>query len=116
MYLLSFPHEHDACASKLSKVKGLKIGHLNVRSLHGMIDEIHFLIFKINLDILCLTETWLHDMIDDSVVKNDGYHLIRRDRNYNTRGGGVCIYVRNTIVFSRKKYNLLSISVEATWI
>ena len=53
---LSFSNEHDKCANKLSKLKGIKIGHLNIRSLLGKIDEIRFLISKIKLDILCLTE------------------------------------------------------------
>ncbi len=48
---------YNVCASKLSKANGLKIGHINVHSLHPKIDEISFLIKKTFLDILCISET-----------------------------------------------------------
>ena len=112
---LSFYNEYEKCALKLSKCNGLKIGHLNVRILYGKIDEIRFLITKINIDILCLTETWLHDMICDREVQIDGYVLIRRDRNINKKGGGVCIFIHNTISFSERS-DLLDDIIEAAWI
>ena len=49
------------------------------------------------LDILAINETRLGRSIMDSDVSLNGYDLIRNDRNRN--GGGVCIYIRNTIQY-----------------
>ncbi len=45
---------YNVYASKLSKTNSLKIGHINVHSVHPKIDEINRLIKKTNLDILCI--------------------------------------------------------------
>ena len=54
-------------------------------------------------------------MINDNQVKIDGYHLIIKDRNNNSRGGGVCLYVCHSITYS-ERCNFISDSIEATWI
>ena len=47
-----------------------------------------------NIDILCISESWLLPALDSSLAKIDGYYLYRCDGG---RGGGVCIYVRETL-------------------
>lgn len=42
-----------------------------------------------------ITETWLHDAIDDADIFPPSYKVFRRDRP--TRGGGVAVLVKNTI-------------------
>ena len=51
------------------------------------------------LDILAVNETKLDSSIPDSQVCLSGYSCIRNDRTRS--GGGVCIYIRNTIIFTR---------------
>ncbi|CAH1381494.1 unnamed protein product, partial [Tenebrio molitor] len=46
---------------------------------------------------LSLTETWLSDVVPDSLVSLDGYTIYRNDRNHK-KGGGVCIYVSNELL------------------
>ncbi|KAF0297158.1 hypothetical protein FJT64_005412 [Amphibalanus amphitrite] len=43
---------------------GLRIGHLNVRSLTAHLDEVNHLLLREQLDVLCLSETWLADSVD----------------------------------------------------
>ena len=50
----------------------------------------------LDLDVLCISETWLHKEIGDKEVSIDGYDIIRKDRT-NKRGGGVCVYVRSSL-------------------
>ena len=45
--------------------------------------------------IICLNETLLDETINDHEVNITGYEILRKDRNRN--GGGVAVYVRNTI-------------------
>ena len=52
----------------------------NVMSLAPKVDEVSDVITNANLDIACITETWLGDHIHDNVVCIPGYNLVRRDR------------------------------------
>lgn len=78
----------------------LNISHINVQSLiarrFSKFNELKMNIFDCNLDIICMTETWLDDSINNRMVSVDGYKIFRNDRNRH--GGGVCIYVREGLV------------------
>nr|CAH7727233.1 unnamed protein product [Callosobruchus chinensis] len=79
-------------------MKHLSIAFLNVRSLVP-----HFANFKTFLenqdfDIVGVSETWLSANVPSDLISIDNYTFIRRDRN--GRGGGVGMYVRNTLNFS----------------
>ena len=52
--------------------------------------------FEMQTDIVCITETWLQQHHADSLVAINGYNLIRRDRK-GTFGGGICMYVKDSI-------------------
>ena len=80
----------------------VSVCHVNVRSLAapGRLDELKFLVSSTNIDILCLTETWLKPKHMNSTLEIAGYQPpIRRDRLVR-RGGGVAIYVRNGLALS----------------
>ena len=47
---------------------------------------------------LCFCETFLHDGIQDSEIQIPDFSIARSDR-YSRVGGGVCVYVRNTVNF-----------------
>ena len=68
----------------------------NVMSLVPKIDELREVILNSDVEIACITETWLRDHIDDNVVNVSGFRLVRLDR-INSQHGGVCMYVRNNI-------------------
>ena len=47
-----------------------------------------------NIDICCISETWLNHTVCNSQVCPSGYTILRKDRT-NRRGGGVAIPCRN---------------------
>ena len=46
-------------------------------------------------DVIGVTETWLTSDVTDEDIQIENYEVFRRDRN--SRGGGVCVYVRTII-------------------
>ncbi len=46
---------------------------------------------KRNIDILCISETWLLPQIPDNYIHIPGYKVYRCDKSY---GGGACVYVK----------------------
>ena len=86
----------------LRVLKGFKIVHLNCRSIYNKITQLSLL--TENIDLLCLTETWLHDMYTDVMVTIPGKKCFRWDRSNGhcngvdkVRGGGLACYVDNSI-------------------
>ena len=78
------------------------IAHLNPRSIvaDGRLPEIASLLSFNNIDILCLSETWLKPQHMNSTLFIPGYQpLIRRDRPAG-RGGGVAVYLQDGLTFS----------------
>ena len=73
---------------------GLKIVHLNIRSLDKNFDEI-FLFFN-GYDMILLSETWLNKSHDTMLYSHTDYVLLRQDRDtkLNKRGGGLAVYVK----------------------
>ena len=100
----------------LSQQPGLKIAHLNIRSLPGHLDEFRILMKDNPFDIMCLTETWLNSSDTDDELLIDGYNLIRNDRKTAHRGGGSAIYY-NSKLWARQRTDLSSdLNIEATWL
>ena len=73
----------------------------NVQSLENKLDDLRLRLsyqrdIK-NCNILCFTESWLNDDMDN--IQLAGYTLHRQDRTADsgkTRGGGLCIFVNNS--------------------
>lgn len=69
----------------------------NARSLNNKFDELELVAKDNGADIICVTETWMNSEIPDSVATFSGYlDPIRNDRK-EKRGGGVLIYVKDSI-------------------
>ena len=76
-------------------IKGFVISHLNIRSLLRHKDRaFHYLRLS---DIICYSETWLSAKVDEPLLSSDGYKYFRQDRTYGTQGGGLIIYVEETL-------------------
>ena len=88
---------------------------MNIRSLYYKHDEIKLLLAESNIDVLCLSETWLDSTIPDSQIHIPGYTLERKDRN--REGGGVLMYIRHDISYD-VRYDITSVSshVENLWV
>ena len=50
-----------------------------------------------NHDFICLSETYLDSSVSDSLLKIDGYSLVRADHPNDTKRGGVCIYYKESL-------------------
>ena len=79
----------------LKNCKGIKCCHINIRSLIKKFDELSLLVRSIDIDILCVTETWLTESISDHEISLANYVLYRKDWPHN-RGRGICCYVKSS--------------------
>ena len=74
----------------------LQILQWNCRSIQNKIPELKSYLANLP-DILCLQETYLNKNI---VLFLPGYKCIRKDRSNGKRGGGICICIKQNILFS----------------
>lgn len=79
-------------------INKIKIGCLNIRSLIPSFMECKQIILENNYEIFSICETWLRADTPNYLIHIDGYKVYRYDRN--ARGGGLCIYVKNSIITS----------------
>ena len=66
---------------------------VNARSLAPRLNEVCHLLENQQIDILCVSETWLSQDFLDAVLLFLGYRIHRCDRPGARRGGGVAILV-----------------------
>ena len=92
---------YDHPLHAITKLKGFKIASLNINSLLKHIDELRVLLAISSLDILAINESKIDDSIPDNEINIVGYIMVRNDRN--RYGGGVVLYIRDTISFSERK-------------
>ena len=82
--------------------KYLTICHANVRSMQSQekLDEIYYMAETYSRDVITISETWLSSVINDETLSIPGYQpFVRQDRL--SHAGGIAVYVRNHIAFSR---------------
>ena len=93
----------------LPKQRGFKMAFLNIVSLPKRFDEINFTMSNklLDINIMSFGETRLNSTIPDSMIRIDGYDIIRKDRSRS--GGGVCIYIRNTINYQIRTAPVLEV-------
>jgi exonuclease III len=92
------------------KLKGFKIGQLNITSLVKHVEKFRIFIHEQPIDILCIDKPRLDNSISSAEVEICGYEIVRRDRNRN--GGGVAIYLCNNIPYIERS-DLIPENVEA---
>ena len=74
----------SSCITKNSKLNCVL---LNSRSLCNKIVEFQGLVYGNNLDVVAVTETWLHDgYFDGEILSSSLYTVFRKDRGGNKRG------------------------------
>jgi hypothetical protein len=72
----------------------LKCMYLNATSLDNKLDEFKAILETNRPDIVAVSETWFKST---SVVNVRGYTIYRKDRMDGRRGGGVCLYISDSI-------------------
>ncbi len=60
-------------------------------------DELNNLASLSHIDVICVTEAWLHDELKHHEVSLPGYVLFLHDRPSSKRGGGVALYVKSNL-------------------
>ena len=78
-----------------SKSNGIKLVHLNARSLkiREHLVQIKELVNDENIGVFAVSESWLNSSTTNAEVEISGYKIYRLDRKHK-KGGGVCIYGR----------------------
>ena len=77
-------------------------------------DEIRLLVNERKPDILCVTETWLTSEVLDQHIALPDFSVYRRDKG---RGGGVCIYVSDSLSVTPVDVNMEPVEgVEDLWL
>ena len=101
-------------------MKGFSISHVNVRSLVRNLKETY--VVMLGYDVVCVSETWLHDKISDTLLTFNGYKSYRQDRqgndNVKQRGGGLMVYIKDPIFGFSNIIPLLckiSVNLEQLW-
>ena len=89
--------------------RGLKIAHINIQSLRFKTDYLHIFLFENNIDVLCVTESWLTAEIDDDEIMIDGFNMYRKDRDNGQEHGGIVVYIKEGIDYN----NDVNISVDS---
>lgn len=69
----------------------------NIRGgLCTKLDEITSILRANNVHIAAITESWLHEGIDDSLTQIPGYVAYRLDRDDGRVGGGIIVFISNS--------------------
>ena len=69
---------------------------MNARSIINKKDELNIMIDDIKPHIIGITESWANNDITDAELGLEGYVMFRKDR-MGRRGGGVLLYIKDTI-------------------
>ena len=75
---------------------GIKGVCLNARSIINKKTELNIRVDDIEPHIIGITESWANNDITDAELGLEGYVMFRKDR-MGRRGGGVLLYIKETI-------------------
>lgn len=96
------------------------MAHLNIRSIRSKIDEVSMMLCNSRYDVLTISESWLHSLLESSVFNIEGYNLLRQDRKFKDgdiaatkRGGGLLAYVAEGVTFNANQYMMLNRSEDS---
>ena len=92
----------------------LKCVCLNARSIINKKSELDFLVADIDPHVIGITESWANEDIVDAELALTGYVMFRKDRQ-ERRGGGVILYVKESIQAYEITLKSEADSVEAIW-
>lgn len=70
--------------------------YTNANSVIGKMNELRQRVATGNFDIVGITETFAHPGVEDAELGLEGYNLFRKDR-HEQKGGGVALYIRDSI-------------------
>ncbi|GBM80684.1 Transposon Tf2-8 polyprotein [Araneus ventricosus] len=90
----------------------------NVSGLRTKTVEFYSSVAFVEYDVICVTKTWLCEVIDSRHLFDDRYLVYRKDRgsssNSGRRGGGVLVAIKKCL--SSRKLDVPGLDLEAIWI
>ena len=69
---------------------------INARSIINKKTELNIIVDDIKPHIICITESWANNDMTNAELGLEGYVMFRKDR-IGRRGGGVLLYIKDTI-------------------
>ena len=94
--------EFNSSSEKLLK-NSFSILHINIRSLNKNFEKLreYLSLVKRDFSVVALTDTWCNDdkAAQSSLLQLPRYTPIHQIRNNGQRGGGVVLYVHNSLTF-----------------
>ncbi len=92
----------------------MTIDHINAQSILSNREEILLLVKERDMDVLCISETWLCNDIPHDHINIPEYKVFRCDKG---RGGGVCIYVKDIFKVTPLEFDTVRPQgVEDVWV
>ena len=101
------------CPKNMSEA-GYRCVCLNARSIINKKNELNIMVEDIDPHIIGITESWANTDITDAELGLTGYVMFRRDR-IGRRGGGVILYVKESIQAYEIKLESEADYDEAVW-
>ena len=101
------------CPKNMSEA-GYRYMCLNARSIVNKKNELNIMVEDIDPHIIGITESWANTDITDAELGLTGYVMFRRDR-IGRRGGGVILYVKESIQAYEIKLESEADYDEAVW-
>jgi Endonuclease-reverse transcriptase len=79
--------------------------HINCRSLNKNLSKLEQFLNYINLKplVIALSETWIKQSAPVNYFSINNYNFISKPRSKNKRGGGVALYIHNSLEFTEIK-------------
>ena len=93
---------------------GIKCVCLNARSIIHKKTKLNIMVDDIKPHIIGITESWANNDITDTELGLEGYVMFRKDR-MGKRGGGVLLYIKETIPAYEVQLREEADSKEALW-
>ena len=87
---------------------------LNARSIINQKNELNIMVDDIKPHIIGITESWAHNDITDAELGLEGYVMFSKDR-IGRRGGGVLLYLKETVPAYEVQLNEETDCNEAMW-
>ena len=103
------------CPENISEA-GYKCVCLNARSIVNKKKELNIMVEHININphIIGITESWANKDIADAELGLTGYIMLRRDQ-IGRRGGGVSLYIKESVQAYKVKLEREADCNEAVW-
>ena len=80
----------------ITSIAELKCVRLNARSIINKKKELNIMVDEIKPHIIGITESWANNDITDAELGLEGCVMFRKDR-IGRRGGGVLLYIKETV-------------------